>query len=107
MLNKVAIYLINFYQKYISPYKGYCCAYRVYHNDISCSEFAKNSFNNLRFFHAISNIKQRFKECKISAQNLKQEQECCKSEKFKKFDKCIGCINNGCNAIACLDILGK
>ncbi len=83
MLNKIAIYLINFYQKYISPYKRYYCAYRVYHNDIYCLEFAKNSFNNLKFIYAISNIKQRFKDCKISVQNLKQEQKCCKSEKFK------------------------
>ncbi len=50
MINKSAIILIQLYQKFISPYKGYCCAYKVHHNDVSCSQFAKLTIQNITRF---------------------------------------------------------
>ena len=38
---KLALGVLNFYQHRISPHKGYSCAFRVWHEDISCSEYAK------------------------------------------------------------------
>ena len=73
MLNKSLIYIINFYQKYLSPHKGYCCAYKVYHDDISCSEYTKNSIQNLGFLQAILSVKQRFRDCKISEKKIKEK----------------------------------
>ena len=107
MLDKSLIYLINLYQKYLSPHKGYCCAYKVYHNDVSCSEFTKNSIKNLGFFQAMSSIKQRFQDCKISEKNIREEKECCQSENFKKFDDSIGCTSNACNVGACFSFIGN
>jgi len=106
MLTKSLIYLINLYQKYLSPHKGYCCAYKVYHNDISCSEFTKNSIKNLGLFQATSSIKQRFQDCKISEKNMKKEKECCENKNFQKFDNGVGCISNACNVGSCLSFLG-
>ena len=71
MISKSVIYTIDLYQKYLSPYKGYCCAYKVYHNDISYSEFTKSIIKDLGFFQAIALIKQRFKDCKISSEKIK------------------------------------
>lgn len=36
-----AVYAINFYQRHLSPYKGFQCAYRVHTGRCSCSEYAK------------------------------------------------------------------
>ena len=70
MINKSAIASINFYQKYISPKKGYYCAYRVHHNDLSCSEFAKTTIQNIGLLNSFSVIKNRFEECKLSSDFL-------------------------------------
>ncbi len=105
MVNKSVIYLIDLYQKYLSPYKGYCCAYKVYHDDISCSEFTKNSIKNLGFFQATSIIKERFKDCKISSEKIKEDKESCKSKGFKKFDKKAGYTCNTCEVASCFSFL--
>jgi len=57
MIDKVFIQMINIYQKYISPYKGYSCAYRAYSGNLSCSEFAKNEIKNNGFFKSLPLIK--------------------------------------------------
>jgi putative component of membrane protein insertase Oxa1/YidC/SpoIIIJ protein YidD len=41
MLRGAAIYLIDGYQRFISPYKGYTCAYRVHAGRAWCSAFGK------------------------------------------------------------------
>lgn len=64
MLNKSAIFSINFYQKYISPNKGYCCAYKYYSTKDSCSEFAKKSFMKYGFIKSIMLTKIHLKKCK-------------------------------------------
>jgi len=107
MINKSLIYSIDLYQKYLSPYKGYCCAYKVYHDDVSCSQFTKNSIKELGFCQAMLIIKKRFKDCKISSEKIKEEKkECCESEGFKKFDNGVGCVSNGCNIASCFSIFG-
>ncbi len=35
------IVLIEWYQIYLSPRKGFCCAHRVLHGNDSCSEWVK------------------------------------------------------------------
>ena len=105
MINKSLIYSIDLYQKYLSPYKGYCCAYKVYHDDVSCSQFTKNCIKELGFFQAIFIIKKRFQDCKISAEKIKEEKtECCKSEDFKKFDNRLGCACDSCEIAHCFSL---
>ncbi len=105
MIKTIIIFFINIYQKHLSPHKGYCCAYKVYHNDISCSEFTKNSIKNVGLFPSISIIKQRFKDCKISSEKIKEEKECCQSKGFKKFDNCLGNSCNTCEVASCFGFL--
>lgn len=47
MLNKLAIYLIKFYQFAISPWFGNCCKFHP-----SCSEYALLSFKKYNSFKA-------------------------------------------------------
>lgn len=59
------------YQRYISPHKGFACAYRVLHRERSCSEYAKQAIAQKGFFAALPLIRQRFQACKQANQILK------------------------------------
>ncbi|MBE9258445.1 MULTISPECIES: membrane protein insertion efficiency factor YidD [Aphanizomenonaceae] len=61
---------INLYQRYLSPYKGYCCAHRVLHNGESCSEYVKGVFLEQDLKKAINLSQQRFTDCGIAAETL-------------------------------------
>ena len=41
MLRLAAAGAVGAYQRHISPYKGFCCAYRVHTGRVSCSEFGR------------------------------------------------------------------
>ncbi|GAA4333392.1 hypothetical protein GCM10023165_08500 [Variovorax defluvii] len=59
-----AVSLIGVYQRWISPRKGYACAHRVHHGDVSCSEFAKQAIAAAGLFSALPSIRHRFIECR-------------------------------------------
>lgn len=67
MLNRPFAAAITGYQRYISPYKGFCCAYRVKHGGMSCSEYVKQALLQHGIWRAIPIAKQRFGECKLAA----------------------------------------
>jgi len=64
MTDIIALKTINFYQKWISPYKGYSCAYKYYTNKHSCSEFAKKSIQKFGIIKSIPLINIHLKKCK-------------------------------------------
>lgn len=59
-----AIFAIGFYQKRISPHKGFVCAHRAYHGGLSCSECAKQTIATHGLWCALPLIKARFVECR-------------------------------------------
>jgi putative component of membrane protein insertase Oxa1/YidC/SpoIIIJ protein YidD len=69
----LAIKSIQYYQKYISPRKGYFCAYRVLHNELSCSNFCINEIERNGIFMGIRNTIDRLKACKIASSKLKEK----------------------------------
>ncbi|MBN2768713.1 MAG: membrane protein insertion efficiency factor YidD [Campylobacterales bacterium] len=102
MISTLAIQLINFYQRYISPHKGYRCAYRVYTGDVSCSEYAKISIQKNGVFRAYPLIKEQFAKCKCAHEALKKEKETETEKKKNSSDTC----GSGVDCLApCADIL--
>jgi putative component of membrane protein insertase Oxa1/YidC/SpoIIIJ protein YidD len=73
MLNHSLAAAITSYQKYLSPYKGFCCAYRVKHGEASCSEFVKQTLLEYGVWRAIPAVKQRFKDCKTASLTLRTD----------------------------------
>lgn len=74
----IVVFLISFYQRFLSPLKGFSCAYRVYHDSPSCSAYVKQVFLEQDFKVAIAMANQRFGECEeanrlLQAQNEKVE----------------------------------
>ncbi|MCP3873522.1 MAG: membrane protein insertion efficiency factor YidD [Desulfobacteraceae bacterium] len=50
----LAVKSIQYYQKYISPQKGYACAYRVLYNDLSCSGFCRTEIERYGIFKSLT-----------------------------------------------------
>lgn len=59
------------YQKYISPYKGFSCAYRVLHRGESCSQYAKRMILAEGISNALPAIRRRFQACKTANERLR------------------------------------
>lgn len=109
MLTKPAILAINFYQKHISPHKGYCCAYKVYHNDASCSAYVKETIKNDGVFNSLSKIKERFQECKKASEYIQNEYKDIKKEEKEikpgKCEECGRCGTDACSVASCFGII--
>lgn len=76
------IFLITLYQKYLSPYKGFRCAYACYHHSLSCSARVKNIIAEHGLLAGWPLIKQQFKDCHLAYQALETERE--KREREKR-----------------------
>lgn len=63
MASRISLRLIGAYQRWISPYKGYRCAYSVVHGGTGCSGFAKSAIRAHGIRGALSPIRQRFRDC--------------------------------------------
>ena len=68
----IAVNCIVGYQRYISPYKGFCCAHRAAHDGASCSEWAKRAINKVGLWGAFPLILRRFKACNAAYMSLTQ-----------------------------------
>ncbi|RQH23269.1 membrane protein insertion efficiency factor YidD [Okeania hirsuta] len=94
-MNKIAVALIDGYQQYISPRKGFSCAHRILYNDESCSHYIKRMFIEQDFSGAIQAARQRFKACKEANQILKlQAVSLEKKSKKKQGSKLINCCGD-------------
>lgn len=80
--------LIEGYQKYISPRKGFSCAYRILHVRESCSQYAKRQIIEQGLINAMPLIRQRFQACnsanrviraKIQQVSYRRQEESCGS----------------------------
>jgi putative component of membrane protein insertase Oxa1/YidC/SpoIIIJ protein YidD len=69
-LRSVAIAVIVFYQRYLSPKKGYSCAHTRLHGGDSCSEYVKKALGDKSLFETTILARKRFKECNIAYTSL-------------------------------------
>lgn len=73
LIRSSATSLISFYQRYISPHKGFRCAHRVHHGGQSCSAYAKTAIQTHGLGAAIPLIRQRFSDCGQAAILMKSQ----------------------------------
>ncbi|HWP61414.1 MAG TPA: membrane protein insertion efficiency factor YidD [Candidatus Paceibacterota bacterium] len=74
-MSVVAVKGIRFYQKWISPYKGFRCAHHALHGQGSCSHFGLHAFLEHPFSEAWRLLRARFKECGAAYAVLMSESE--------------------------------
>ena len=65
--SQVGLFLIHLYQKYLSPIKGYSCAYAFHTGSYSCSAFGVKAIEKKGLFIGSKLINRRFKKCAKSA----------------------------------------
>ena len=99
--NNVFIKFIVIYQRYISPHKGYCCAYSALHGKASCSSWAIHVLEKQTISLFFPLMKRRFQVCNQAHKILeKQESETntnsdtvdpCPCKGQPVADCCLGC----------------
>jgi putative component of membrane protein insertase Oxa1/YidC/SpoIIIJ protein YidD len=67
------LFLISFYQKHLSRYKGFRCAYGSYHQGLSCSGRIKNIIAEHGVIDGWPLIKQQFVDCQQACEALQQQ----------------------------------
>lgn len=66
---------IRFYQKFLSPLKGFRCAFGVYHGGDSCSEVIRKEIMNQGIFRTFPIAKEQFAKCKEAKYQLDHRRE--------------------------------
>ena len=85
ILDFTVILFIQAYQKYLSPQKGFSCAYSRLHNTESCSEYFRQTVKTYGLAKAIPLFQQRLRECKLAYAILKAQHE--SKEKDKRCER--------------------
>lgn len=65
-MKALALASIRFYQKRLSPYKGFCCAYRHHTGASSCSEFGYRAIRRYGLFDGLSVLNRRLNLCGVA-----------------------------------------
>lgn len=65
-----ALVAIGAYQRYVSPYKGFCCAHRARTGHASCSQFARRAIERCGLLAGLRLLRRRFGACAQSHQAL-------------------------------------
>ena len=83
----LCILLINFYQRFMSPYKGFRCAHAAYHSGPSCSSAIKSIVKEHGLIKGRPLIKARFVECRTAYLHIVAEQEDSKEKRKRRRRK--------------------
>ncbi len=70
MLRYLAIAIISVYQRYISPYKGFRCAYRYATGRSSCSEYARRITLRIGVVALWKALPKQFARCRLAYERL-------------------------------------
>lgn len=110
-MSRFLIWLIAIYQRYISPYKGFCCAHAYLHQGDSCSVAVKNIIADQGIIKGYADIRQRFQDCRYAYEDIqknkekeREEQEEEEKNKKKKSDSSCDCnpieaVGEGCDSL--------
>ena len=105
MFKHAALAGIYGYQRWISPRKGFRCAYSVRHGGTGCSGYAKHAIRDHGLWRAVPLIRARFEDCKTAAQAFAAERgESEEDRKKRRADRRDGCVT--CGDAACAVPLG-
>ena len=70
-ISPVACWLIELYQRWLSPLKGFRCAYRARHaRRDSCSQYGKRAIAKLGLLAGLQLLRRRFDRCHVAAQQV-------------------------------------
>ncbi|MFS1430823.1 membrane protein insertion efficiency factor YidD [Vibrio splendidus] len=103
MLSKLSLLAISFYQKFISPRKGYRCAYGVLHGTHGCSGHVKKAIQIKGVISAIPDIKNQFANCKSASIEIQRKRDKRKHTKESPCDSFLDNLDCCVDIIPCFD----
>lgn len=65
-MKKFALAAIRFYQRRLSPHKGYCCAYRYHTGRAGCSELGFRAIRRYGLWRGLAVLRTRLTRCGIA-----------------------------------------
>jgi putative component of membrane protein insertase Oxa1/YidC/SpoIIIJ protein YidD len=65
-MKSLALGAIRFYQRHLSPHKGFCCAYRQHTGAGSCSELGHRAIRRYGVFQGLSVLNRRLTLCGVA-----------------------------------------
>ena len=86
-INRFWVWLITFYQRFISPYKGFHCAHHASYRRGTCSNAVKDLIEDNGFIKALPLIRGRFKECRLAYEAIQAN----------RFRSDLPCIDISCD----------
>jgi putative component of membrane protein insertase Oxa1/YidC/SpoIIIJ protein YidD len=104
-MKRLALTAIRLYQRYISPHKGFCCAYRFHTGKASCSALGFRAIQRHGVLEGLDILRKRLQRCSIAYHRYGQHQAPLRHWKkqsgFCNID-CGACPDFGsCDNIAC------
>ncbi len=103
LINRGAVLCIEVYRRYLSPYKGYGCAYRAATGRSSCSCYAQQAIGRCGVWNGMRLLRRRFARCALAAAALADGSDNPKSRKF--FGECDPAVQEF-NNLCCRGFLG-
>ncbi|MFN0051013.1 MAG: membrane protein insertion efficiency factor YidD [Planctomycetales bacterium] len=92
---------ISRYQRHISPYKGFRCAFRAHRGGLSCSAYGQQVIREHGLLQGLRLLRQRFRECAASAQSLRSsEAQGPTRQQDDSLPRECNCAADGCLLIA-------
>ena len=94
--------IINVYQKFISPCKGFVCAHRRLNGGMSCSEYAKAVVARHKLNIAMGLFWRRLRSCQKASHIIREENKPDEVDKKDKREDSDDSFNEATNAACCL-----
>ncbi len=104
-MKSFALLIIEIYQRWISPNKGFTCAHRACFGGSTCSVFGKRAVYKHGIVAGSKLIFRRFKSCSLALQRLQEEKpkdENPKKKRDEDIGKCL--VLEGLGEVACCSL---
>jgi uncharacterized protein len=69
-MRQIALYSIRLYQRYLSPYKGFSCAYRCATSRASCSQLGYRAIRRFGFLKGVGVLESRTHKCGVASRRM-------------------------------------
>ena len=92
-MRSAALFAIELYQRYLSPYKGYCCAYRVVTGGASCSALGYRAIRRFGVWDGLTLLRERFALCALACRRWRARM---------KAPRQRGFIDGACDPTMCI-----
>ncbi len=91
-LTWLALLAIRGYQRWLSPYKGFHCAYRVYHSGSEgCSGYGRRVIGRYGVFTGYRLLQRRMGDCSAAAERLREQRRPRMQITRSQAGECDGC----------------